>query len=412
VIEVSFEGLLVVAIVAAAAPLLIGLAPRLRVPSVVLEIVAGILVGPAVLGWVEVDAPITVLSLLGLAFLLLLSGLELDLRGLLGPRLRAAGLGYLATLVLGVTAGLVFTALGWTASPWLVAIALSATSLGLVVPVLKDAGQLDREVGQLTVAGASVADFGAILLLSFFFSTSSTSARTKGGLLVGLALLAVVAVLALTRLGRSMRAGSLLVRLQDTTAEIRVRLAVVLLVVFVALADSIGLEFILGAFIAGAVLGLIDRDTMSHPHFRLKLEAIGFGLLVPVFFVASGLRFDLESLLSSPAAFARVPVFLLALLVIRGLPAALYAGTVGRREAVAAALLQATSLPFIVAAIAIGLDVGELSPETGSALVAAGLVSVVVFPPIALRLLRTGGTPDAVVPRQPASRVQGAGQPS
>lgn len=383
----SFGGLLVVAAIALGAPLLVGLLPAIRVPAVVLEIVAGIAVGPAGLGWVDVDVPIQVLSLLGLAFLLFLAGLEIDVARLRGPVLRSAGLGYGLTLVLGLAVGLAFSAAGWVMSPVLLAIALSATSLGLVVPVLKDAGRLEAPVGQLTVAGASVADFAAVVLLSLLFSETSGGTASKVVLLGMFAVLAVLAVVALGRLERSVRLTTVLVRLQDTTAEIRVRFAVLLLVAFVALASRLGLETILGAFLAGAILNLIDRDTMTHPHFRLKLEAVGYGFVIPVFFVASGLRFDLDALLESPSAIARVPLFLLALLVVRAVPAALYASTVGRRQAVAAGLLQATSLPFLVTATAIGVTLGEIRPVTAAALVSAGLLSVVVFPLVAVTLL-------------------------
>jgi len=392
--EVSFGGLLVVAAIAFLAPLLIGLFPRARVPAVVLEIVAGIAVGPSGFGWVKVDLPIQILSLMGLAFLLFLAGLEIDLARLRGRLLRLAGGGFLVTLALGLVCGLVFGAAGLVKSPLFVAIALSATSLGLVVPVLKDAGQAGTELGQLTIAGASVADFGAVVLLTLFFSTKAAKTSTKLVLLVGFAALGVVAALALSRIGRSMRLDAVLTRLQDTTAEIRVRLAVLLLVAFVALAERLGLETILGAFLAGAILNLVDRDAMStHPNFRLKLEAIGYGFLVPVFFVTSGLRFDLKALLHSPSAFARIPLFLVALLVVRAVPAALYAGAVGRRQAVAAGLLQATSLPFIVTATQIGLILNQITPVTAAALVSAGLLSVVAFPPVALGLLREARAP-------------------
>jgi Kef-type K+ transport system membrane component KefB len=391
---VSFAGLLVVAAVAFGAPLLIGLFPRARVPAVVVEIVAGVAVGPSGFGWVKVDLPIQILSLMGLAFLLFLAGLEIDVARLRGRLLRLAGTGFLLTLGLGLATGAAFGASGLVKSPLFVAITLSATSLGLVVPVLKDAGQAGTELGQLTIAGASVADFGAVVLLTLFFSTKAARTSTKLVLLAGFAALAVVAAAALSRLGRSMRLDAVLTRLQDTTAEIRVRLAVLLLVAFVALAERLGLETILGAFLAGAVLNLIDRDAMStHPNFRLKLEAIGYGFLVPVFFVTSGLRFDLKALLHSPSAFARIPLFLAALLVVRAVPAALYAGTVGRRPALAAGLLQATSLPFIVTATQIGLLLGQITPVTAAALVSAGLLSVVAFPPVALGLLRDRSTP-------------------
>lgn len=257
--DVSFGGLVVVAAIAVAAPLLVGLVPALRLPAVVLEIVAGITLGPSGLGWVEIDLPLQILSLLGLAFLLFLAGLEIDVAHLRGRLLRRAGVGYLVTIGLGVAVGLAFRGAGWVHSPLLLAIALSATSLGLIVPVLKDARRAEGELGQLTIAGASVA------------------------------------------------------------------------------------------------------------------------------------RFDLDALLDSPSALVRVPPFLLALLVVRAVPAALYAPVVGRQPALAAGLLQATSLPFLVTASQIGLLLGEITPVTAAALVSAGLLSVVVFPPIALSLLRERG---------------------
>lgn len=386
--NVSFGGLLVVVVIALAAPLLIGFVPSIRVPAPVLLIVAGIAVGPSGLGWVKVDLPIQVLSLMGLAFLLFLAGLEIDPQRLRGHVLRLAGFGYAISLALGIGVGVALQASGITRSALLVAIALSATSLGLVVPVLKDAGQIESDVGQLTIAGASVADFLAVVLLSVFFSMSAGGVGAKLILLGGFALLVVMAVLALSRLGRSMRLSDVLIRLQDTTAEIRVRFAVVLLVGFVALASHFGLETILGAFIAGAILNLVDRDSMTHPNFRVKLDAIGYGFLIPIFFVTSGLRFDLKALLHSPSAFARIPLFLLALLVVRAVPALLYKPTIGRRQAVAAGLLQATSLPFLVTTSQIGVAVGTIKPVTGAALVSAGLLSCVIFPLLSLSLLR------------------------
>lgn len=388
--DVSFGGLLVVCLVAAGIPLLLGFAPRVRVPSVVLEIVAGIVLGPSVLGWVRLDLPIQVLGLIGLAFLLFLSGLEIDASRLRGRLLRVSALGYLVTLVLGVPLGLGLMAVGWTSSPLLVAVALSATSLGLVVPVLKDAGQADSEVGQTAIVAATVADFSAIVLLSLLFSASSGSTGTRVGLLVAFAVLVGATAFAVARAGRSMRLGEVLVRLQDTTAEIRVRFAVLLLVAFTFLAERFGLESILGAFLAGTVVGIVDRDAASHPRFRSKLEAIGFGFLVPVFFVGSGIRLDLTGLFGSPGALLRVPVFLAALLVVRGVPALLYLRSFGRPDTLAAGLLQATSLPFIVTAVQIGLELGLVSPVTGAAMICAGLVSVLVFPLLALTLLRRG----------------------
>ena len=402
--DVSFLNLFIVCLIAAAAPLALGFAPRLRLPSVILEIVAGIVLGPSVLGWVKIDLPVQILALIGLAFLLFLSGLEIDAHRLRGRLLRLALLGYLITLALGVPIGLGFHAIGWVRSPLLLAIALSATSLGLIVPVLKDARQSEGEVGQTAIVAATVADFSAILLLSLFFSASGGSTGSRLVLVIAFAVLVGITGLVVSRAGRSMRLGAVLLRLQDTTAEIRVRFAVVLLIAFTALAERFGLESILGAFLAGVVVSIVDRDSASHPRFRTKLEAIGFGFLIPVFFISSGIRLDLKGLLDNPSALLRVPIFLLALLLVRGIPALLYVRGLGRRSAIAAGLLQATSLPFIVTATQIGVQLGRISPVTAAALVFAGLLSVLIFPVTALTLLRRSDrAPVGEADRQPVT---------
>jgi Kef-type K+ transport system membrane component KefB len=280
----------------------------------------------------------------------------------------------------------VLESVGWVDDALLLAVTLSATSLGLVIPVLKDAGAVNGRLGQAVIAASSVADFAAVLLLSLLFSGEDTETGAKVALLVAFVVLVVVVAAAVRWSGRSMRLGDVLVRLQDTTAEIRVRAAMLLLLGFVVLAEEFGLESILGAFMAGAVVGLLDRGSVTHPHFRTKLEAVGYGFLIPVFFVSSGLRLDVGGLVESPDALARVPVFVLVLLLVRGVPALLSLPTFGRKGTAAAALLQATSLPFIVTATQIGVVTGRLDAVTAAALVCAGLVSVLVFPVVATTL--------------------------
>lgn len=385
--HLSFGGLLVVSLIAVAAPIVVA-AFRLKIPAPVIEIVAGIIVGPSVLKWVKIDAPISVLALVGVAFLLFLAGLEIDLDRLRGRVLHVAVAGYLVTLALGIVVGLGAHATGLVKSPLLLAVALSATSLGLVIPVLKDAGQVDSPIGQYTIAGATVADFAAVVLLSLLFSQSKGGPGAKLFMFGTFVVVVVVVAVTLGRAGRAMRFDALITRLQDTTAEIRVRIAVALLVGFVALAERVGLETILGAFLAGAVLNLVDRDTMSHPQFRVKLDAVGYGFVIPVFFVASGIALDLKGVFSSASGIVRIPVFLVALLLVRAVPAFLYRPATGNRGAAAAGLLQATTLPFLVTATSIGVSIGAISPVTGAALVCAGLLSVVIFPAAALTLLR------------------------
>jgi Kef-type K+ transport system membrane component KefB len=391
-VEIHFTNLLIVAAIAFAVPLALGLAPVLRLPSVVVELIAGIIVGPAVLGWVEVDEPVRVLSIVGLAFLLFLAGLEIEFHKLRGRILKVAASGFAVSFTIALAVGLVLKAGGLVDQPLFIAIVLSSTSLGVVVPVLKDARESGSTFGQLLIAGASIADFATVILLSLFFSRESAS-TTAQILLLG-TLFAVVVLVTLTVLGIEHSVGirKALVRLQDTTAQIRVRGAFLLLIGLTALATELGLEVILGAFLAGAVLMLVDRDEMmTHPEFRTKLEAVGFGVFVPAFFVTSGLQYDLDALLSDSSALMNVPIFLTALLLVRGVPALLYRPLIPAGRTLPGALLQATSLPFIVAATAIGVDLDIISPANAAALIAAGLLSVVLFPALALTLLRREG---------------------
>src|ERR671935_283710 len=326
--EISFTSLAIVAATGFIAPLAIGLVPRLRLPSVVLEIVLGIVIGPSVLGWAKADEAVEIMALIGLSFL-------------------------------------------------------------LVIAVLKDADQVETSFGQLVIAGSSIAEVGTIVLLTLFFSGESSSVGAKVVLLGLFGLLCAAVVVAVTRVQRSMRVMQTLVRLQDTTAQIRVRGAFVLLAVFVVLASKFGLEAILGAFLAGAILKFIDRDqAMTHPRFRQKLEAAGFGVFIPFFFVTSGIKYDAGALFGHPSTLARVPLFLAILLAVRGLPALLYRPLVGGRETTAGALLQATSVGFFVVATQIGQDMGLISAGNAAGVIAAGLLSVILFPVGALALLR------------------------
>ena len=384
----SLTDLLIVVAVAFAAPFVLGLFPGVRLPSVVLEIVAGIVIGPSLLGIVEVDQAIEVVAVIGLGFVLFLAGLEIEFEKLRGQVLRLTALGFAVSFGIAVVVGLGLSAAGLVETPLLVAIILCATSLGVIVPVLKDSGEISTPFGQLIVSAASIADFGAIILLTLFFSGEGGVGSTL--LLLG-ALVVLAAVVFFTVRGaeRSMRIRGDLLRLQDTTAQIRIRAAIVLFVGFAAVAQELGLEVILGTFIAGAIISLLDRDeVMTHPDFRRKLEAMGFGFFIPVFFVTSGVRFDLDALVAKASNLAMVPVFLLALLIVRGVPALLYRRLLDGRRTLVAGILQATSLPFIVAATAIGLELGLLDAAESAALIGAGLLSVLVFPLLGLTLLR------------------------
>jgi Kef-type K+ transport system membrane component KefB len=389
---VSFDNLAAVAAVAFVAPLLLGLAPALRVPSVLLEIGAGVALGPSVLGWVEADAAVNVLSLIGVGFLLLLAGLEIEVDRLRGAVLRLALTGFAVSFGIAVAVGYGLDAVGVVGAPFLVAVILSATSLAVVLPLLKDTGLAGSPFGQMVIAAASIADVATVIMLSLFFSEETAGVGVRLALFALFGLVCIGAGIAIAVGARVPSLSAALLRLQDTTAQIRVRGAFVLLMVFSILAQRFGLEAILGTFLAGMLLKLADRDdAMTHSHFHEKLTEAGFGFFIPVFFVASGLRLDAGALVSDSSTLLHVPVLVVALYVIRGLPALLYRGLLGGRRALAAGLLQSTTLSFVLIASQIGQELGLLGPSDVAALTAAALVSVLVNPVVALAVLGVSG---------------------
>ena len=385
---ISFNGVLIIAVVAVLVPVVLGLLPAQPVPGAVLEVIAGIVVGPAVLGWVHIDAPITVLSDLGLGMLLFLAGLEIDVDGLRGALGRLAGVAFACSVLLGVACGYGLSAVNRGSQPLFLAIVLMSTSAGLLLPLLKDAGQEGTRFGQLVMTAGALAEVATIMGLSLFFSaTSKTSADRLVSLVIFLALLAVFG-LALGRVRQLSGLERLLDRLEDRSAQLRVRATLTLALAFGVLAYRFGFASILGAFAAGLLVRMIDLTGRTpHPQFETKLQGIGFGFLIPVFFIATGVQFNLRALLADPVAIAEVPLFLAALLIVRGLPALLYVRFTGIRRASVAGLMQATTLTFVIVATQIGLAARLISSTTSASLLAAGLLSAAIFPALALRLL-------------------------
>src|SRR5215475_8690254 len=362
-LTISFNSVLIVAVIAVLVPVVLGLLPRLPVPGAVLEVIAGIVIGPSVLGWVRVDAPVQVLSDLGLGMLLFLAGLEIDASRLRGPLARLAGLAFGVSVVLALACGFAFHLAGQATHPLLLAIILMSTSAGLLLPLLKDMGEEATKFGQLVMTAAALAEIVPIMLLSLFFSAASkTTADQLVSLAVFLALLVLIG-LTLGRVRRLQALDRMLDRLEDRSAQLRVRAALTLALACGVLAYRIGFASILGAFAAGLLVHLIEVSGREpNKQFMDKLEGIGFGFLIPIFFISTGVAFQLQELVSHPSALAKVPLFLVALLVVRGLPALLYKRVTSPRQTAAAGLLQATTLPFVIVAAAIGQQTGKLTP--------------------------------------------------
>jgi Kef-type K+ transport system membrane component KefB len=377
--------LVLIALVAVLSPLLADLTAGLAVPDVVIEIGLGIVIGPAVLSIAHPSSVITALSDMGLTYLMFLAGLELDLAALKGRSLNLAMMGWGLSLVLALLAATALVFLGTVLDALVVGLALTTTAIGTLLPILRDASLLEGRFGSRMLAIGAVGEFGPILAVAILLDH-----RDKGTTAVLLVLFVVVAVATTLIAARPHppRFIAVLHRHLNSSAQLPIRLSVLFIVGLVYLADELGLDVLLGAFAAGIVVRLLVRGEDSEI-VRGKLEAIGFGFLVPIFFITSGMQFNLNALTSAPSALLRVPLFLALFLVVRGTPALLlYRNDLPRHELAPLALFSATGLPLIVVITTIGLAEGRMRPENASALVAAGMLSVLLYPMAARLLLR------------------------
>ena len=302
--EVDHADILVVATVAVLAPLLADLSRRAKVPIVVAEIFLGIIVGPQVLGLADTDSFIEALSTFGLAFLFFLAGMEIDFERIRGAAATDGVAGWGISLVLGLAIALVLHLTGVIHATILVGLALSTTALGTLMPILRDAGILDQRFGNFVVGAGAAGEFGPVVIVSVILAFDADE-PLRALLLFVFAAIVVGATLFALR-ARPARVVRLLETTMGTSGQLAVRLSVLLIVALAVLASEFGLDVILGAFAAGIVVGIVIRGTESH-EFLGKLDAIGFGFLIPVFFIATGMDYDLDALFSNPASLALVP---------------------------------------------------------------------------------------------------------
>ena len=376
----GLETLLLVACVAMAAPLLAALLPGPRIPQVVLLLLGGVLIGPQALDLTD-SGSIALIADVGLGFLFLLAGYELDLRLFRQQPGRLAVLSWLvsAVLAVGVTALLAWAGLVRAFVP--VALALTTTALGVLLPILRDNGMLGGRLGPNVLAAGAVGELFPIVAIAVFLGTNDEF-TALASLTAVAALAAVLTVL--PRLVRRSRIERVLVEGEHTTAQTSVRSTVVLLLVLLVLADVFALDVILGAFLAGIVLRRWAPGDVES--LEGKLDAIGYGFFIPVFFVWSGMNLDVASIVESPV---RLPVFLLLLLLIRGVPAlVVYRRALPLLDRIQLVFTTAVALPLLVALSEIGLRNGTMLPENAASLVGAGALSVLLFPVIAVEIER------------------------
>ncbi|MCP2338651.1 cation:proton antiporter [Actinomadura rupiterrae] len=384
----------VIAGAAVLAPLLADrLARWVAVPGVVLELLLGVLAGPVLLGWANDHGAIGTVADFGLAMLMFMAGYEIEFDRIRGGPLREGLTGWVLSLVLGLAAGGLLALTGDHGAGMVVGLALTTTALGTILPILHDAGMVATPFGARVMAVGAIGEFGPIVAVALLL-TSSQPGRTVL-LLIAFALVTVAAGLLAVRQHGSARMGRLLRATLSTSAQMAVRITMFGLILMLWIAGSFGLDVLLGAFAAGVIermaFGASDLSPGQESLVDAKLEGIGYGFLVPFFFVVSGIRLDLSALADDPRAVLLVPGFLLLFLVVRGVPTYL----VSRRDEAldrprrrALSLLASTALPLVVVITTIGVEDHRIKTSTAAALVCAAMLSVLLFPLLAMRLAK------------------------
>jgi Kef-type K+ transport system membrane component KefB len=379
----GLDDLVAVALVAALAPLIVAMLPGPRIPQVVVFLLGGVLIGPHVLGFAETSS-IQLLANIGLGFLFLLAGYELDPRLLRQEPGRLAIGGWLMSAAIAVGVAAALTAAGYIRDYVPVGLALTTTALGTLLPILRDNGMLGGEFGRHVFAAGAVGELFPILIIAVFLG--------QRGSFVALASVALVGALALALtivpwLARSAPVQRIVTEGQEATGQVTLRWSLVLLFALLALASRFGLDVVLGAVLAGMVLrGWTHRLRVDTESLEHKFDAVGYGLFIPIFFISSGMSFDLKSISEDPV---RLLVFFVLLIVVRGLPSLLvYRRALAPVQRVEMTFITATSLPLLIALAAIGEQDGVMLPATAASLIGAGVLSVLVFPLIAVSLHR------------------------
>jgi Kef-type K+ transport system membrane component KefB len=384
--------LTLVALAGVLAPLLVTTVRRFAIPSVVLEITFGIILGPQVLDLIQPTGLVDGLSTLGLSMLMFLAGYELKLDTIRGRPLTLASISWGMSLALAAGVGVVVHFVAGGHGEIVIPLALTTTALGTLLPVLRDAGVLRTPLGRYAMALGSIGEFGPIVLVALLLTGADTA---QSVLVLAIFGLFVLGAARLANRPWGERIVSFIGRGLQSSSQLPIRLTLLFMLVLAAMANRLGIDVLLGAFAAGVVVRIPaakyddeEDESDASSIFGFKLEGIGFGMLVPIFFVVSGTRIDLASLFANPTTLLAVPGFLLLMLVVRAIPTFLcYRKALGRTQRRALAVMSATGLPLIVVITTIAVDNGYISSADAAAMVAAGMLSVVILPAVSIALL-------------------------
>ena len=386
-VTTELVSLLVIVAIAAFVPLIVGLF-RLRVAEVVLLLAFGIISGPEVLGWIEIDGAISLLSELGLGVLFFLAGLELEKRAVTGESGRLAAAGWLTSFVIALIAAFILSTREHVANVIAVAIALTSTALGTLLPIVRDRGELSSRFGTFFMGAGAWGELGPIIAMSILLSVRSSLAAVAS-----LVLFVVIAALLAVVPGRlaNPRIQEIMDRGHGTSSQTALRFTILLMVLLLTVASVFELDAVLGAFIAGIVARRFAPPS-DESRLQAKVEAIGFGLFIPLFFVISGARLDIRAIIENPAPML---VAFVLMLVARAVPQwFIYRRAIPDvRSRTRFSLYVGTGLPIIVAVTTLEVNAGVMSTADAATLVGAGALTVLLFPLIGNALDRRSPTP-------------------
>jgi Kef-type K+ transport system membrane component KefB len=393
-IHVDTDSFFAIVLVAALAAITVAIVPRpFAPPVVVVELVLGILIGPEVLDIAHTDDFIEFFSNLGLGMLFFFAGYEIDFERIRGRPLELGALGWLFSVALAYGIGGALAAAGVIVSFLYTGSAMATTAIGTLIPILRDNGELKTKFGTILLAAGAAGEFGPILLVTLVLSTNHP--LHEAAILVAFVLLAVA--LAITSVRLAWRGWPTLERTFEASSQLAVRITVVLVFGLVLLASHLGLDVLLGGFVAGMIVRLALKGHELQV-FESKLTAVGFGFFVPFFFVTSGIEFDLAAL-GSAEAIAKLLMFFGLFLVVRGAPALLlYRGVLAARDRAALAFYSATELPLVVAITTLAVKQGHMETSTAAGLVGAAMLSTLIFPFVGLALRKPRAGPAAEDP--------------
>jgi Kef-type K+ transport system membrane component KefB len=399
--------LVIVFTAALAGTIVVAVAPRIALPVVVVELILGIVIGPHCTDLAQVDKFTDFFANLGLGMLFFFAGYEIDFERIRGRALDLAVVAWGMSLAIAFGVGGLLAAAGVVVSLLYTGAALATTAIGTLIPILRDSGELRTRFGTYLLAAGAVGEFGPVLLITLVLSTSHPA--DEAAILLGFVGLAVLTgVFAVRSVGRGW---PLLERTFETSSQLPVRLTVVLVFAMLTLATHLGLDLLLGGFVAGLITRQALRDH-ERALFESKITAVGYGFLIPFFFITSGMKFDLGSLVESPSALLKLPLFLLLFLLVRGTPAFLLYGRIfDMRDRAALAFYSATELPLVVAITTVAVETGHMRLTTASSLVGAAILSTLLYPLVGLHLRRgrtadeAGGEVEVPAPERAAPAV-------